>query len=122
MNKANTTQHLCVFVPLWQTAICSYVLIVFLSCSFFGANRNLTPDLKFGGTENSYDFPKNVEWINVNSPLSKNQLKGKIVILHFWKYSSIYNRNSFSQIYSREKFRKSKTSSFATWNRIPSYQ
>ncbi len=103
MNKANTTQHLCVFVPLWQTVFCSYVLIVFLSCSFFGANRNLTPELKFGGTENSYDFPQNVEWINVNSPLTKNQLKGKIVILHFWKYSSINSIHSIEDLKKLEK-------------------
>jgi len=80
-----------------------FVFIVFLSCSFWGANKDLTPDLKFGGTENSYEFPQNVEWINVNTPLTKNQLKGKMIILHFWKYSSINSIHSIDDLKKLEK-------------------
>ncbi|MFN0019542.1 MAG: thioredoxin-like domain-containing protein [Pirellulaceae bacterium] len=35
------------------------------------------------------DFPKGLDWLNSKKPLSKKDLKGKIVILDFWTYCCI---------------------------------
>ncbi|MEM9922417.1 MAG: thioredoxin-like domain-containing protein [Cyanobacteria bacterium P01_D01_bin.50] len=35
------------------------------------------------------ELPQNYSWLNTNKPLSLKQLRGKIVILHFWTYCCI---------------------------------
>lgn len=35
------------------------------------------------------DFPKGMQWLNVKQPLTKQDLKGKFVILDFWTYCCI---------------------------------
>ena len=32
------------------------------------------------------EFPKDIDWLNTERPLSMEDLKGKIVILDFWTY------------------------------------
>ncbi|MEE9249132.1 MAG: hypothetical protein V3U79_10645 [Dehalococcoidia bacterium] len=38
------------------------------------------------GTINAPDFPEDVEWLNVDGPLSLKDLRGKVLILDFWTY------------------------------------
>ncbi len=32
------------------------------------------------------DFPADLDWINIDQPLTKSDLTGKLVILDFWTY------------------------------------
>ncbi len=38
------------------------------------------------GTVNAPAFPMDLDWINVDRPLSLEELRGKVVILDFWTY------------------------------------
>ncbi len=40
----------------------------------------------YAGTVNAPDFPKGMDWLNTERPLSIEDLRGKIVILDFWTY------------------------------------
>ncbi len=40
----------------------------------------------YAGTVNAPDFPKGMDWLNTERPLSLEDLRGKIVILDFWTY------------------------------------
>ena len=46
---------------------------------------NLTTQ-SYAGTVNAPDFPKGMDWLNTERPLSLEELRGKIVILDFWTY------------------------------------
>ena len=38
------------------------------------------------GKVNAPDFPKGLDWINTDRPLTMAGLRGKLVILDFWTY------------------------------------
>ncbi len=38
------------------------------------------------GSAKAPEFPRDIDWLNVERPLSMEDLKGKIVILDFWTY------------------------------------
>lgn len=38
------------------------------------------------GTVNAPEFPKGLDWINTDRPLTMADLRGKLVILDFWTY------------------------------------
>jgi len=38
------------------------------------------------GRVNAPDFPADMDWINVESPVSLKELVGRIVILDFWTF------------------------------------
>ena len=40
----------------------------------------------YAGKVDAPDFPKDMEWLNTDSPLSMEDLRGKIVVLDFWTY------------------------------------
>jgi len=42
-----------------------------------------------GGEMNAPEFPRELEWLNTNRPLSLRDLRGKIVLLDFWTYCCI---------------------------------
>ena len=46
---------------------------------------NLTTQ-SYAGTVSAPDFPKGMDWLNTERPLSLADLSGKIVILDFWTY------------------------------------
>ncbi len=41
------------------------------------------------GTVNAPDFPSGAQWLNVDSPISLKDLKGKVVLLDFWTFCCI---------------------------------
>jgi thiol-disulfide isomerase/thioredoxin len=47
----------------------------------------ITPE--YGGKVNAPEFPEGMEWLNVESPLSLKNLRGKVVLLDFWTYCCI---------------------------------
>ncbi len=40
----------------------------------------------FAGKTNAPEFPKDLEWVNTDHPLTMQELSGKIVVLDFWTY------------------------------------
>ncbi|MEW5745223.1 MAG: thioredoxin-like domain-containing protein [Nitrospirota bacterium] len=47
------------------------------------------PVISYAGKVNAPDFPKGLEWLNTEHPLSLRELKGKVVLLDFWTYCCI---------------------------------
>ena len=89
-----------IFLRIVNYLIC----ILILTCHFSELNKSKSnPELKFGGTEPALEFPKNTEWINTINPIYLKDLKGKIVLLYFWKYSSINCIHTFVDIKKLEK-------------------
>jgi len=43
----------------------------------------------FAGTEPAPEFPRGLDWLNVEAPLSMAALRGKVVLLDFWTYGCI---------------------------------
>lgn len=41
---------------------------------------------EFLGKVNAPDFPPDMDWINVEAPISMKDLAGRIVILDFWTF------------------------------------
>ncbi len=41
---------------------------------------------KFAGNVNAPEFPTGLEWLNTDSPVTLEGLRGKIVVLDFWTY------------------------------------
>ena len=40
----------------------------------------------YAGTVSPPGFPQGLDWINTDRPLSLADLRGKLVVLHFWTY------------------------------------
>jgi len=38
------------------------------------------------GAARAPDFPRDLEWLNVERPLSLGDLEGKLVLLEFWTF------------------------------------
>lgn len=74
------------------------LIIIFLSCNVIAVNKHSPPDLKYAGTEAAFDFSLDHEWFNTKEPISLLDLRGKIVLLHFWKYSSINSLHSLEEL------------------------
>ena len=45
----------------------------------------MTPT-QYAGKVRSPDFPGGLDWLNVESPLGMEVLRGKLVLLDFWTY------------------------------------
>jgi hypothetical protein len=39
------------------------------------------------GSRPAPDFPQGLDWVNTGRPLSLQDLRGRLVILHFWTYA-----------------------------------
>lgn len=41
---------------------------------------------KYAGKVNAPAFPPDLEWLNVDRPISLTELRGKLLIFDFWTY------------------------------------
>jgi hypothetical protein len=41
---------------------------------------------RFAGAVNAPEFPRGLDWLNTDRPLTLRKLRGKIVVLHFWTF------------------------------------
>jgi thiol-disulfide isomerase/thioredoxin len=46
-------------------------------------------DRSFAGTTPAPEFPTGLDWLNIETPLTLENLKGKVVLLDFWTYGCI---------------------------------
>src|SRR5690625_5030415 len=85
----------------------SMLLFAVVSCegkSGAQLSHNIGPDSsKYIGTVQAPEFPKNMQWINTNHPLSLKKLRGKVVLLDFWTYGCI---NCYHIIPALEKLKE----------------
>ncbi|MCA9894852.1 MAG: redoxin domain-containing protein, partial [Anaerolineae bacterium] len=51
--------------------------------------QDATPDPRYVGTVPAPAFPDDIEWLNVDAPLTLDGLRGKIIVLDFWTYGCI---------------------------------
>lgn len=79
------------------------LILLFLSCNLSWNNTLSLPELKYAGSEPAFEFSKDQVWANVKEPLSLLDLRGKIVLLHFWKYTSINCIHTLAELKKLEK-------------------
>lgn len=53
---------------------------------------------RFRGEVRAPDFPQNLDWINSDAPISLKELRGHIVILHFWTFCCINCMHALAQL------------------------
>ena len=53
---------------------------------------------RFRGEVRAPDFPQHLDWINSDHPLSIKELRGHIVILHFWTFCCINCMHALAQL------------------------
>lgn len=70
-----------------KATILSTLLFIMVALPVMGQGEDV--DSRYEGTVDAPPFPSGVTWINVDAPLSLDELEGKIVILDFWTYGCI---------------------------------
>ncbi|GHO84303.1 thioredoxin-like domain-containing protein [Dictyobacter formicarum] len=53
---------------------------------------------QFRGEVRAPDFPTNLDWINSDHPLSMTELRGQMVILHFWTFCCVNCMHALAQL------------------------
>lgn len=79
------------------------LLLALTFCKLGVDNKELPQKLKYEGTEPAFEFPLNSDWINLKNPISMQDLKGKIVLLYFWKFTSIHSIQAIEEIKKLER-------------------
>lgn len=55
--------------------------------SFFPTTqRDTDVNTRYSGTVNAPDFPTGLDWLNIDHPLTMNDLRGKLILLDFWTF------------------------------------
>lgn len=57
---------------------------------------------RFRGEVRAPDFPQNLDWINSDHPISIKELRGHVVILHFWTFCCINCMHALAQLHELE--------------------
>jgi DNA-binding beta-propeller fold protein YncE len=68
--------------------------LVAVACTGGGAGETSSPSSSssapsLAGTVPAPEFPAGLDWLNIDRPLTMEQLRGKIVVLDFWTYGCI---------------------------------
>ncbi len=53
---------------------------------------------RFRGEVRAPDFPQHLDWINSDAPISLKELRGHIIILHFWTFCCINCMHALAQL------------------------
>jgi DNA-binding beta-propeller fold protein YncE len=95
-------------VPVRHRSIAFVAVLTLLAtaCSTGGANPTTssatvttsTESVNFAGLDPAPEFPTELDWINVDQPLTLESLKGKIVLLDFWSYGCLTCIRAFADI------------------------
>lgn len=87
-------------------AFVAVLALVATTCSTSGANNTTssaaittsTEPVSYAGLDPAPEFPTDLDWINVDQPLTLESLKGKIVLLDFWSYGCLTCVQAFTDI------------------------
>ncbi len=67
-----------------------FILSLFaISCNAQNDAKENKINMKYISNIHAPEFPKNMEWLNIDKPLTIKELKGKIVLIDFWTYCCI---------------------------------
>ncbi len=69
-------------------AMAASVLIA-LSCGGPQKGEQAMAQVEYAGKVNAPDFPKGLDWLNTDHPISLRDLRGKVVLLDFWTFCCI---------------------------------
>src|SRR5690606_6838340 len=61
------------------------------------------PDDQLKGLVNAPEFPKGLDWLNTDKPITLASLRGKIVLLDFWTYCCINCHHVFPDLKRLER-------------------
>ncbi|MHC4561175.1 MAG: thioredoxin-like domain-containing protein [Planctomycetota bacterium] len=65
--------------------VAACVILAVVSSSLVGRDRTR----RLQGTAKAREFPKGLDWLNTDRPITMAELKGKVVVLDFWTYCCI---------------------------------
>lgn len=81
--------------PITEFARIYCAALMLIAALFIGASAQENKDMAdqrqkmFEGEVNAPDFPRGLDWLNTEKPISLRDLRGKIVLLDFWTYCCI---------------------------------
>ncbi len=84
-----------------------FLVLTSLSCQSKPGTTLSRPTMsdssKYRGTITAPEFPKGLQWINTDRPLSLKELRGKVVLLDFWTYGCINCYHVFPELKKLEE-------------------
>jgi thiol-disulfide isomerase/thioredoxin len=73
----------------WLRIVGILLVVLLMSVILVSAQEGTEVDERYVGTVAAPPFPTDIDWLNVENPLTIEGLQGKIVLLDFWTYGCI---------------------------------